>query len=330
MKHEWVARGLVLVLIIGLPAAVFGTGWGAQQHSVEIHAAMAESGGWSPGNLTVEAGQPLHLQLTSDDVLHGFAVGMTEWASVDVKPGQATELSLTFDEPGTYTFYCTRWCGPNHWRMRGTIEVTAPAGTRASAGGLASSNSPLYVKLGLDLDSPHPASVLPTRTPSAALGAVWKELIPAGFLTPEYYLSHSPTETWQDFRQEPVLTPLNDAALWDLVAWVWAQNTSPEELQTGAQLYAQNCAACHGETGVGDGVFADVLDDGGQGASGRTLPPTAFTDPRQLLGASPALLQGKIIRGGMGTGMPYWGKVFTEDQVWTLVSFLYSFQFVQE
>jgi len=27
-----------------------------------------------------------------------------------------------------------------------------------------------------------------------------------------------------------------------------------------------------------------------------------------MLGASPALLHGKIVRGGMGTGMPYWGR----------------------
>ncbi len=55
--------------------------------------------------------------------------------------------------------------------------------------------------------------------------------------------------------------------------------------------------------------------------------PADFTDPESMLGASPALLQGKILRGGMGTGMPYWGPIFTEDQLWALVSYLWSFQF---
>jgi hypothetical protein len=32
--------------------------------------------------------------------------------------------------------------------------------------------------------------------------------------------------------------------------------------------------------------------------------PADFTDPARMLGASPALLEGKILRGGMGTGMP--------------------------
>jgi mono/diheme cytochrome c family protein len=46
-----------------------------------------------------------------------------------------------------------------------------------------------------------------------------------------------------------------------------------------------------------------------------------------MLSAAPALLQGKLIRGGMGTGMPMWGVIFTEEQTWALVSYLYTFQF---
>ena len=58
--------------------------------------------------------------------------------------------------------------------------------------------------------------------------------------------------------------------------------------------------------------------------------PADFTDPERMLGASPAVLQGKILRGGMGTGMPMWGSIFTEEQIWDLVSDLYSFQFEYE
>ena len=55
--------------------------------------------------------------------------------------------------------------------------------------------------------------------------------------------------------------------------------------------------------------------------------PVDFTDPTRMLGASPVLLQGKILRGGMGTGMPMWGSIFTEEQIWDLIAYLYSFQF---
>ena len=53
--------------------------------------------------------------------------------------------------------------------------------------------------------------------------------------------------------------------------------------------------------------------------------PGDFTDPRLLLGASPALLEGKMLRGGMGTGMPYWGPIFTEDEIDALIAYLYQF-----
>jgi len=57
--------------------------------------------------------------------------------------------------------------------------------------------------------------------------------------------------------------------------------------------------------------------------------PGDFTEPRLLLGASPALLEGKIIRGGMGTGMPYWGPVFTEEEIDSLITYLYQFALEQ-
>ena len=55
----------------------------------------------------------------------------------------------------------------------------------------------------------------------------------------------------------------------------------------------------------------------------KTRPPD-FTDPAHLLSASPALIEGKLLRGGMGTGMPMWGDVFTQDQLDALVSYLYT------
>jgi mono/diheme cytochrome c family protein len=60
------------------------------------------------------------------------------------------------------------------------------------------------------------------------------------------------------------------------------------------------------------------------------IKPANLADPRTMLGASPALLQGKILRGGMGTGMPAWGAIFTPDQTWALIAYLWTFQFSME
>ncbi len=325
MRKEWVARSIVLVLVA---AAIIIPLFAQQVHSrsITIHGRMAETGGWVPENLTVEVGQPLRLRLTSDDVMHSFAIGQSDEPPVDVIPGEITEVTLTFEKPGKYTFYCTRWCSLNHWRMRGTIEVI---GAKTAAETV---QPPLYVTLGLDIDAEHHAEIIPEQIPSARHGAQLGVHIPSEYLSRDTYRSNSPVDLWQALRAETGFSSLTDQDLWDLAALAWQSNMTPEELSVGRQLYATNCAACHGETGAGDGVFADDL---GQSKTGEhvemqvgemTVRPTDFTDAEHMLAASPARLQGKILRGGMGTGMPYWGPIFTEEQTWALVAYLWTFQ----
>jgi mono/diheme cytochrome c family protein/plastocyanin len=311
------------VLALGLPGAALLARWSAGRAEAgqvfEMRAAIAESGGWSPADIAVNAGQTVHLRLTSDDVVHGFAVGQVNAGAVDVLPGQVTETTIQFERPGTYVFYCTRWCGPNHWRMRGTIEVGRAAPPEQA------SSMPLYQKLGLDIDALHPAEVVPVRPPSAEAGAALDWPWPPAYLTEDYFRSHSPAEAWRDLRSENAARDLSDLEVWHLVAFVWQSNNTNQSLAEGRALYAANCAACHGATGQGDGVMAEpVAAEGAEAGHGR-VSPASFVDPTQMFGASPALLQGKILRGGMGTGMPYWGPIFTESQTWALVDYLWTF-----
>jgi mono/diheme cytochrome c family protein/plastocyanin len=321
---ETLARVFAVILLLGGGLSI-GLAWRlGQEDVITLHARMPEAGGWTPADLTVAAGQPLHLRLTSDDVMHGFAIGQSDQPAVDIKPGEIADINLTFDKPGTYTFYCTRWCGPNHWRMRGTITVTGETAEQPVA-------SPLYAQLGLDIDAPREAQVLPLKKPSAQRGADLA-LVLSVYQSESYYYSHSPDQAWHDLRDDPELVSYSDQQLWDAVAYIWQTNTTPQALTEARELYAQNCAACHGESGDGDGVFSgeqfQVQSEAGEMPTGHeTVAPPDFTDPVRMLSAPPALLQGKIIRGGMGTGMPMWGVIFTEDQTWALVSYLYTFQF---
>ena len=319
-RPELLTRILITVAIVGAVGAPLYV-W---SHSPLIHAQMSENGGWSPDILRAEVGKPLHLKLTSDDVMHGFAVGQMNMDAVDVEPGKVTDVTLNFDKPGIYTFYCTRWCGLNHWRMRGTIEVSGSPSQPEPA------TMPLYVTLNLDIDAPHDASSVPNIQPSAVRGQELATDLPVD-LSAEYYRSHSPYQVFSDLPN----ISLTDSQRWDVVAYLWQSNTTNESLINGQKLYAQNCAACHSESGGGNGVFADDLKAAGD-ASAQTMTgtqdmkmqtPANFIDPTRMLGASPALLQGKILRGGMGTGMPMWGSIFTENQIWELVAYIYSFQF---
>ena len=163
-----------------------------------------------------------------------------EMDAVDVEPGKVTDITLTFDKPGIYTFYCTRWCGVNHWRMRGTLEVNGSPSDPEPA------TVPLYASLDLDLDAPHDAPVVPNGKPSATNGQLLETDLPID-QGAEYYRSHSPYKVFTDLS----VTPLTPSQRWDGVAYIWQSNTTSESLVNGKELYAQNCAACHGKTAQG-------------------------------------------------------------------------------
>ena len=332
---ERVARWLLAIVLLSIPLTILGArlmkGYPFGEQVVELHAMMPQAGGWSPSDITIEAGKPLRLRLISDDVVHGFAIGQSDQPGIDMLPGKVVEISLTFDQPGKYTYYCTRWCGLDHWRMRGTIDVTSLDGASRDQIDAEIATQPLYLSLGLDIDSPHPASKAPFGRPSANRGVSLEVDLPPQYTGEQYYFTHSPEQIWLDLKKDLSQNGFSDQQIWDLVALTWQKNTSGDRLVNGSTLYTENCAACHGEDGKGDGVMAKATEAHNQGIDGHsTVSPPDFTDPKHMLGASPALLEGKIIRGGMGTGMPYWGPIFTNEQIRSLVDYLWTFQFETE
>jgi len=323
MSAESVARGLVAVAI-SLPLILLGLR-GIERHAdpaaVELRGRMASEGGWTPSEIAVNVGEPLRLRLVSDDVVHGFGVGKTPVEAVDLYPGKPRTLTLVFDRPGTYTYYCTRWCGVNHWRMRGTIVVRGP-----DAPGEDRDEAPPPAPPDLDLDAPHPAAVAPAFRPDPEHGRHLWAALPLQYLNPAMRRTTPPADLWVRLRADSALHHRSDRDLWDLVAALW---TAPARARwEGEDLYAANCAACHGESGDGRGVMAPALAASLPPSADHERPgPTDFTDPRTMLGTSSALLAGKILRGGMGTGMPNWGAILTEPQVEAVVSYLWTFQF---
>lgn len=314
---------LACLALIGMIAAV-----SFSRRPVTIHARIAEDGGFTPSSIKARAGEPLHLRLIADDVTHTFALGQNPMEPVTLIPGKPVDITLTFDEPGTYTFYTTTPSSLNFWRMRGVIEVSGE-------GEAPTSEPPLYVRLGLELDSEHESEEEHVELPnqfSALEGEAFASQIPAAYLSSEYYVSHSPMETFDDLRAETALQPLSDEDVWNIVAYLWQRNTSTMALVEGRNLYQTNCAACHGEAGAGDGQFAEEMKTIAEETNDEhgIQAPTDFTDAEHLLEAQPTKIQGLILRGGMGTGMPMWGTIFTEEQTWDLVAYLYSFQFEYE
>jgi mono/diheme cytochrome c family protein len=85
------------------------------------------------------------------------------------------------------------------------------------------------------------------------------------FSKPEIAWQHVPTENFdviKNGRIEKLMPPwgnrLTDAQIWDLTAYVWSLSVKPEELAAGEAIYAEQCGACHGSGGTGDGPKASA------------------------------------------------------------------------
>jgi mono/diheme cytochrome c family protein len=319
--------GVVLAVLAFLPASVFGyRAWQSVStgiRTVEIVARAPQEGGFSPDRLTLRAGETVRLRLSSPDVVHGFSIPGLNVNVDEIYPGKLTEIDLTPLVAGRYAFACTRWCGVDHWRMRGVIEVIGdpppPMETVAQ---------PLFQQLGIDLDALRPpASSVPRAAPSVEAGAALGLALPEGLDDVSARQSQAPADAFQALRADPANAALSDDDVWNLVAWAWLKDVEPVPLTRAEALYARDCAACHGLDGKGTGPAGAKL--AGMQKMNPAMPkgPADFTDAVRMLAASDALLQGKLLRGGMGTGMPEFGSLYSDEEQWAMVAYLRMFLF---
>ena len=328
-RRELFALLVVLIVLLGLPAILVGYQAARQRPTatgtkiINIVARSPEQGGFSPDRLTLRAGEAVRLRISSPDVLHGLTIPGLGVNVDEIYPGKVVEVDVTPTQPGRYAFACTRWCSVDHWRMRGVIEVTGTAGAA-----LPTEPPPLFQQLGIDLDAvPHAAHITPARQPSASKGAGLNVALPAEVSDPAQRLILSPVDAFQRLRDDPVNAGLSDDDVWNLVAWAWLEDVQPEALARAETLYARDCAACHGPDGKGGGPAGVNLP--GMAKMDPTMPkgPRDFTDAGTMLTASDVLLQGKLLRGGMGTGMPEFGSLYSKEELWAMVTHLRMFLF---
>jgi len=323
-RQEILAALVVLLILAGLPVAVLGYRYAQRPGSegvrtFDVVAQVPEAGGWEPERITVRQGERVRLRIHGADVVHGFAIGRMDVAPVRVHPGEVVTVEFVADRAGRFTFYCDVWCSPYHYRMRGTLEVLATDGTLPVEPPTATER---YLNAIADrVDRPHPARFYPLTRPSAARGKV---------IAARYGVALEPWRGTSVLRAESpsdvyaALLPLTDdlgpQERWDLIAYLWSATTTPQRLAVGKALYERNCAACHGIEGGGDGPARRYLAD----------EPRSFADARTMAGGTSWIYYAKTVRGGMGTGMPYFGPLFTEEQMWSVIDYLWTFLFAYD
>jgi len=90
--------------------------------------------------------------------------------------------------------------------------------------------------------------------------------------------------------------------------------TRTPDFAHGAQLFAQNCVACHGATGNGDGPAAKAL----------ATPPIAFTSEDRARERSVFSLYQIVTQGVDGTPMPSFASLSDDDR-WSLALYVSHF-----
>ncbi len=315
---ETLARFALVLILIGLPAMVILyllLPRSAAVRVIDVRASVPQSGGFAPDNILVRAGETVTLRFIAMDVTHGIAIGPGLGVDLgQIEPGHSKKVTLSFDHAGTYTFYCTTWCSTDHWRMRGVIEVQSNGQAEPAA-----QPDPVIDALiaqGVDIDAGFfsrglaAGQVLDLSSISPARG---EQLLPssnlsADLLNTDWRRTHTPAEAVVALQ---ALNPqLAQGDLVDVVAHLWLSEKSP---LPAAEPYNQNCAACHGQSGNGDGPAAPLT----------VKAPSVFADPNYMFHMRSDVLYAKIRRGGMGTDMPNFGTLFTPAETWAYVDYLW-------
>ncbi|HEY6395733.1 MAG TPA: cupredoxin domain-containing protein [Candidatus Binataceae bacterium] len=106
---------LAIAADVGLPA-------GSAADNPRVISIAAKKYDFSPNQITLRKGEPVTIELTSQDRTHGFLVKALG-IDTDIKPGQTTSVTVTPKAAGTYTVICDHYCGIGHGGMNMTVTV---------------------------------------------------------------------------------------------------------------------------------------------------------------------------------------------------------------
>ena len=95
---------------------------GTLENGVRIINVNAFRFDFEPNQITVNKGEKVKLIVTSTDVTHGFALPDYD-INVPLPAGKQTAIEFTADKQGSFTFFCSIYCGSGHSSMKGTLAV---------------------------------------------------------------------------------------------------------------------------------------------------------------------------------------------------------------
>jgi cytochrome c oxidase subunit 2 len=81
--------------------------------------------GHSLPTLVLPSGEPVRIQVTSDDVVHGFWIPHLDWKSY-AYPDHVNSFTVTLTREGRWIGRCSEFCGLLHFQMDFYLQVVPP------------------------------------------------------------------------------------------------------------------------------------------------------------------------------------------------------------
>ena len=116
MKTRWLA-----VLGVGLSGISLGAAMGVGSNEQVIQV-TAQRFTFTPNEIVVKKGQPVVLEFSSLDFVHGCDIPSLNLRA-DFPPGKITRVRFTPERVGEHLFVCDNFCGEGHEDMHGRIVV---------------------------------------------------------------------------------------------------------------------------------------------------------------------------------------------------------------
>ncbi len=152
-------------------------------------------------------------------------------------------------------------------------------------------------------DGPTAASI-PDPLPDLSAPATGRQSVPVDYF-----------DVIKNGRMDRMMPPwgnrLNDADIWDAVAYVWSLSISQPELSAGETIYQSKCAECHGQNGQGETqeVRTNQVD---------------FSDLEAMVRRSQVDLQGGFSNAG---GHDELVNSLSEEELWQALAYVRTFSF---
>jgi cytochrome c oxidase subunit 2 len=109
------------LVFAGIASAAFGATAFAQLTEKVIRI-VARKFEYTPGEITLQKGVPVVLELTTEDVAMGFYAPELK-IDVEIVPGKVVQVRLVPEKVGSFDVSCNVFCGEGHEDMAGKIHV---------------------------------------------------------------------------------------------------------------------------------------------------------------------------------------------------------------